>query len=399
MDDNRFQLKPRKHATIYEKIERHHFKNTEPTDRPQAIILGGQPGAGKSGLLEASKQGFEGRNVVTINGDELRYYHPQYRDIQRADERRFAELTDPHARPWTKQLFDSTIETRRNVVFEGTMREAGPITETMRRLKAAGYYVVARVIATNERDSMAGIHRRYEEQKAAKGFGRWSSVQAHDDAYKGMPATVEYIEHNKLADRVQVYDRKGNVVYDNELQGTEWKRQPAAKTAIEAERARPPTPEERRQQEAEWTTIIAMMAARRADEREIERVREVARQYGGQQYPEHKPAEYERQGYGRRSVDERPELRAPEQGKTYQGPIVSADDKHVIQSVREAGRELHIQHERLVLNSNRGELLNAGANVEIRYPYNRVGIVKEWGAKEIQGPASKGIEPKDFGKR
>jgi predicted ABC-type ATPase len=399
MDENRFQLKPRKHAAIYEKIERHHFKNTEPTDRPQAVILGGQPGAGKSGLLEASKQGFADHNVVAINGDELRYYHPQYRDIQKADERRFAELTDPHARPWTKQLFDRTIETRRNVVFEGTMREAGPITETMRRLKAAGYYVVARVIAANERDSMTGIHRRYEEQKAAKGFGRWSNVQAHDDAYKGMPATVEYIERNKLADRVQVYDRKGNVLYDNELQGNEWKRQPAAKTTIEAERERPPTPEDRRQQEAEWATIIAMMAARGADEREIERVREVARQYGGQQYPEHKPAEYERQDYGRRPADERPEMRAPETGKTYQGPIVSADDKYVIQSVREAGRELYIQHERLVLNSNRGELLNAGSNVEIRYPYNRVGIVKEWGEKEIQGPASKGIEPKDFGKR
>ncbi|MEX3605781.1 MAG: zeta toxin family protein [Burkholderia sp.] len=309
----------------------------------------------------------------------MRYYHSQYLAIQKADERRFAELTDPHARPWTKQLFDRTIETRRNVVFEGTMREAGPITDTMRRLKAAGYYVVARVISANERDSMAGIHRRYEEQKAAKGFGRWSNVQAHNDAYKGMPATLEYIERHKLADRVQVYDRKGNVLYDNELQGSEWKQQPAARTAVEAERNRPPTPEEHRQHESEWTTILAMMAARRADEREIERVQEVARQYRGLERPELKPVEYERQDYGR----QQPELRAPETGKAYQGTIVSADDKYVIQSVREAGREL----------------LNASANVEIRYPYNRVGIVKEWGAKEIQGPASNGIEPKDFGKR
>lgn len=399
MDDNRFQLSPRKHATLYEKIERHHFKDTAPAEQPQAIILGGQPGAGKSGLLEASKQGFADRNVVTINGDELRYYHPQYLAIQKADERRFAELTDPHARPWTKQLFDRTIETRRNVVFEGTMREAGPITETMRRLKAAGYYVVARVIAANERDSMAGIHRRYEEQKAAKGFGRWSNVQAHNDAYKGMPTTLEYIEHHKLADRVQVYDRKGNVLYDNELQGNEWKQQPAARTTVEAERNRPPTPEERRQHESEWTTILAMMVARRADEREIERVQEVARQYGGLRHPELKPAEYERQDYGRRPADERPELRAPETGKTYQGPIVSADEKHVVQSVREHGRELHIQHERLALNSTRNELLNAGAKVEIRYPYDRVGIVKEWGSKELQGPASKGLEPKDFGRK
>lgn len=77
----------------------------------------------------------------------------------------------------------------------------------MRRLKAAGYYVVARVIAANERDSMAGIHRRYEEQKAAKGFGRWSNVQAHNDAYKSVPATLEYIERHKLGYARQVPEK------------------------------------------------------------------------------------------------------------------------------------------------------------------------------------------------
>lgn len=384
MDDDRFQLSQKKRTSIYEKIERQHFKGTEQVERPQAVILGGQPGAGKSGLLEASKQDFADRNVVTINGDELRFYHPQYLAIQKADERHFAELTDPYARPWTKQLFDRTIETRRNVVFEGTMREAGPITDTMRRLRDDGYHVVARVIAANENDSMAGIHRRYEEQKAAKGFGRWSNVQAHNDAYKGMPETVEYIERNKLADKVEVYDRKGRVIYENALDGGEWQRQPMARAAIETERERPRTPEERRQHEAEWTTILTMMAARQADGREIEMVREVSRQYGGLNHSEHGSANYGRQA---------------ETGKTYQGAIVSVDDKHVVQLVKEGRHELHIQHERLVLSSARAELLKAGANVEISYPYNRVGIVKEWGAKEMQAAATKGLEPKDFGKR
>lgn len=395
MDDERFQLSQKKRIAIYEKIERQHFKGTEQVERPQAVILGGQPGAGKSGLLEASKQDFNDHNVVTINGDELRFYHPQYLAIQKADERHFAELTDPYARPWTKQLFDRTIETRRNVVFEGTMREAGPITDTMRRLKDDGYHVVARVIAANENDSMAGIHRRYEEQRAAKGFGRWSNVQAHNDAYKGMPATVEFIERNKLADKVEVYDRKSRVIYENELNGGEWQRQPTARAAIEAERERPRTPEERRQHEAEWSTILAMMAARRADGREIEMVRDVSRHYGGLNRSENNPAEYGDKDYGRQS----PEIRKAETGKTYQGSIVSVDDKHVIQSVKEAGCELHIQHERLVLNSSKSELMKAGAKVEISYPYSRVGIVKEWGAKEMQGTATKGLEPKDFGKR
>lgn len=105
MTDRQFLLTAAKHAAIYRKIEAHHFSGTTPQDSPKVIILGGQPGAGKSGLLEASKQDFPGCNVVSINGDELRYYHPQYREIQKADERHFAELTDPHARQWTKQLF------------------------------------------------------------------------------------------------------------------------------------------------------------------------------------------------------------------------------------------------------------------------------------------------------
>ncbi|WP_423739630.1 zeta toxin family protein [Cupriavidus basilensis] len=57
--------------------------------------------------------------MVMIDGDELRYYHPQYQQIQSSDERHFAELTDPYARPWTKQPFDRTIDTRRTWYSKG----------------------------------------------------------------------------------------------------------------------------------------------------------------------------------------------------------------------------------------------------------------------------------------
>lgn len=279
MDEAHFRLSPEKQAAIYGKIEQRHFRGTSPVDHPRAIILGGQPGAGKSALLEVSKQEFADRNVVVINGDELRYYHPRYREIQRTEERRFAELTDPHVRPWTKQLFDRTIETGRHVVFEGTMREVGPITETMRRLRTLGYSIEVRVIAVNERDSLAGIHLRYEEQKATKGWGRWSNMQAHNAAYQGMLTTLEYIETYKLADHVRVYDRKGSVLYANELQGDDWRIRPDAREVVQTERDRPPTPDERRQQESVWTKILAMMAARCADEQELDRVLALARQY------------------------------------------------------------------------------------------------------------------------
>ena len=279
MTDRQFLLTAAKHAAIYRKIEAHHFSGTTPQDSPKVIILGGQPGAGKSGLLEASKQDFPGCNVVSINGDELRYYHPQYREIQKADERHFAELTDPHARQWTKQLFDRTIETRRNILFEGTMREAGPITQTMARLKSSGYQITARIIAASEHDSVAGIFRRYEEQKAAKGFGRWSNIKAHNEAYVGVPVTVGLIEDHCFADRVEVYNRRGVLLYANILEQGGWSQKPQGAAVIQAERNRCPTVDEVRQRESEWSTVLTMMSARRAAELDIQIVRNVAETY------------------------------------------------------------------------------------------------------------------------
>ena len=214
-----------------------------------------------------------------INGDELRYYHPQYREIQKADERHFAELTDPHARQWTKQLFDRAIETRRNILFEGTMREAGPITQTMARLHATGYQIISRIIAVSEHDSVAGIFRRYEEQKAAKGFGRWSNIKAHNDAYVGVPVTVGLIEDQCFSDRVEVYNRRGALLYTNVFEAGRWSQKPQAAVVVQAERNRCPTEDEARQRESEWSTILKMMAARGANESDVQAVRDVADTY------------------------------------------------------------------------------------------------------------------------
>lgn len=393
MAGDQFLLSGRQHDALYRFIEADHFSQTTPVDRPVAVILGGQPGAGKSRLLEACKADFAGGNVVSINGDELRYYHPQYRQIQKADERHFAELTDPHARPWTKQLFDRTIETRRNVVFEGTMREPGPITDTMRTLRAEGYQVVVRVIASNAADSMTGIHRRYEEQKAARGFGRWTPAASHDAAYAGMPATVGYIECKRLADRLEVFDRAGQLLYANRLADGHWAETPAAPAAIAAERALPVTADTLRQREAEWSDIFRLMAERRASADEFAMARQAAQVYVGLS-----PAVLERTAAKYERLDSMPNRAAPEvlpaqTEKAYRGPIVLITEQMVLQSVQEQGREVHVRHDRTSLNYRGGTLPTPGTQVEIRYPLARIGIVKDL---ERTSPVSRGIAPQDF---
>ncbi|RMH87220.1 hypothetical protein EBB59_13320 [Lysobacter pythonis] len=56
-------------------IPKSEFNTALSHDRPKAIILGGQPGAGKGGLTRAASMELSG-DVVTIDPDVLREYHP-----------------------------------------------------------------------------------------------------------------------------------------------------------------------------------------------------------------------------------------------------------------------------------------------------------------------------------
>ena len=64
--DQRFKLEDREHEAIYAEIEFYAFDGTSPVENPRVIITGGQPGSGKSKLLEASKQDLPDGNVVVL---------------------------------------------------------------------------------------------------------------------------------------------------------------------------------------------------------------------------------------------------------------------------------------------------------------------------------------------
>ncbi len=273
--DKDFKLDVDKHEQIYQKIESRLFQETRTSLHPHVVIMGGQPGSGKSKLLEASRELFSDGNVVVINGDELREYHPQSNEIFKLDDKRYAERTDADSRVWTKRVFDRAIETKRNIIFESTMREAGPISETMKRLRDEGYELTAKVVATHERMSKTGIYMRYEQQKHDKGYGRFTPQDSHDAGYEGMPKTVEHIDKNKLVDRLEVYNRAGERLFSKFLKDGQWDRDESAAKVIEEERQRVPTDKEIADLRTDWQTILERMDERKAPLKELEQARSV----------------------------------------------------------------------------------------------------------------------------
>jgi hypothetical protein len=155
------------------------------------------------------------------------------------------------------------------------MRESGPISETMLRLRKEKYHLLVRVVATHERTSITSILKRYEEQKAVKGYGRWSELSSHDAGYVGMPKTVEYIEKNAIVDRLEVYSRDGVLLFFKEMQNGTWIQPELATEVIAQERMRKPSQFEVTRLRADWQKIFQLMDQRNASLKERQQASDI----------------------------------------------------------------------------------------------------------------------------
>lgn len=267
-------------ATFDNDIKPDLFAGAKPSGRPVAVIFGGQPGAGKSASVDAAMRDLEPRGgAVQIIGDDMRGYHPQYARLMARDDKTAAFYTDRDTGLWVEKAIAEAKSQRVNIVIEGTMRDGNKVAETMQNLRAAGYEIDARALAVNKRLSQQGIIQRYENQKADRGTGRMTTPQAHQAAYDEMPATVERIERDKLADRVTLFRRGAEAIYTNELNGGEWVKEPQARAALEAERSRTMTLQERRSYAKGFDKLAELLARpeRHASAEEVKNVDDLRR--------------------------------------------------------------------------------------------------------------------------
>jgi len=248
---------------------------------PVAVILGGQPGAGKTALLNQATETLRSTGpTVVINGDELRPYHPAYSGLQRADPLNAARYTDHDSGKWVQKLIAEAQERRVNLVIESTMRRPEVFSTTSASLHASGYQVEAHVLAVSERLSWQGVHQRYEQMTAEGRAARFSTRDAHDAGASGMLDTLSRIESERSAERVMIATRDGRTLYDNRLVAGEWQRSPEASNIVQAERERARTPAELATIEKSWSDVINSMQARQASPVELQRVMDQARDDG-----------------------------------------------------------------------------------------------------------------------
>ena len=87
-----------------------------PVEKPVAILLGGQSGAGKTYLHTIFRERLA-KNVIVINGDEYRRMHPHYNELQETYGKDAVSHTAAWAGAMVEHLINALSKSSYNLIF------------------------------------------------------------------------------------------------------------------------------------------------------------------------------------------------------------------------------------------------------------------------------------------
>lgn len=177
--------------------------------RPKAVILAGQPGAGKGGLARTALSEMDG-NAVVIDPDDLRSAHPDARNLRGQKPYTWSGETHSDASRWAQELREDAVGQRKNLVLDTTM----PRADVIKDLQAKGYDIEIRAVASHRIESELGVDKRFTDDLDRRGYGRYVPQEVRSSVYQKLPGTLDDVA-KQTGVPVQVYDREGRLHFDS----------------------------------------------------------------------------------------------------------------------------------------------------------------------------------------
>jgi hypothetical protein len=216
-------------------------------ERPVAVIVGGQTGAGKTEVTKLVKQQLgEPGTYTNINMDFYNAMHPDFAGWQAEDPATASARVRPDGELWWTKAQEYAIEHRHDVVLESAMRDPSEFEDIAARFHGAGYRVEAALLAVPPALSRLGVLSRYQDEVEEVGTGRYVDPAVHDECCAGVLRGAAAVDAGGLADSAVAYRRSGEVVYANHVDADgNWLEPARLAEAVEEERRRPWTEPER----------------------------------------------------------------------------------------------------------------------------------------------------------
>ena len=227
------------------------FEDLSASAAPELIMVGGQPGAGKTTATVHAVRDLmrKGGSVAYINGDELRPFHPQYAALVAADRSTAADKTGADVGLWVERAIREAAVGRFHAVIATTMRQPEVVRRTAEQFTAQGFRFEMRVVVVDPEASQLGIYERFATGLASpSALPRFTLPSYHTDALAQMPKTLAAVV--KLAKVVRFVDRQGRELYSSRASNV------SPVKALEELRRQPPPAGERQRIAQQWAAMV-----------------------------------------------------------------------------------------------------------------------------------------------
>ncbi|EJY0866512.1 zeta toxin family protein [Escherichia coli] len=190
--------------SIWQRLTNHDVTSQQS---PIGFVLGGQPGAGKSSLIELTKRETKD-NIMIINGDDFRFLHPDFNYIYQTYGDDFVTHTAKFSGEKVERAIERAIANKFNIVVEGTFRNAATPLQTLKKLKDAGYRTEVMIKTTSAALSWESTNERYNKDKEAGNIARKVDKNHHDIVTDLLAENASKVFASNLADKFAVYSRE-----------------------------------------------------------------------------------------------------------------------------------------------------------------------------------------------
>lgn len=177
-----------------------------PSDQPVAVLMAGQPGAGKTSLL---KQLFElpnYQNMVHLSMDRLHSLHPDFH--KQKSERLTRSRIHEELRPVMAYLSSQCLGRRYNVVYDMIMSDPEQSLIQIKELQELGYGVEVHALSVNYLDSLLSLCNRFIVENSRGVEAQWMPLEVHDYSYYAFPESIRSIQDNLPDISINVWARK-----------------------------------------------------------------------------------------------------------------------------------------------------------------------------------------------
>ena len=240
----------------FKKILYFYKSRYSPTENPKVFLLGGQPGAGKSGLENAINIENE---YISISGDDYREYHPKFEELNIRYGKESSKYTQQWAGEITERLIKELGKEKYNLIIEGTLRTSELPLKEAYRFKKNGYEVELNIIVVKPEKSYLGTLLRYEQMITKGKTPRMTPKEHHDLVVNSIGNNLEIIYNSKVFDNIKLFDRENHLLYN-------YKESPGInpKDIIDKEFKRKWRKEELSEYRKDWEELLEMLKNREA---------------------------------------------------------------------------------------------------------------------------------------